>query len=272
MASPSARCCAPGLASLAAVVTAGVSRRTVRSVEGNDHRADPRRDEERPADLPCRSSSSTSGASRPTTRTARRINAIVVVNPRRARRGRRARPPVQGGRTRRAAALRPRDRQGQLRDDRTAERRRVAVAQGIRLEQGRVPGQAHQGGRRDRARQVEHGGVRVHAVRDRELDPAGLHEESLRARSRDGRIERRHGGGGRRQLRRRRPRQRHRQLDPRAVVAPGAGRHPIDDGADEPRGVAPLNLLADIAGPMARTVEDAVAVFQVVAGRTPTIR
>jgi Asp-tRNA(Asn)/Glu-tRNA(Gln) amidotransferase A subunit family amidase len=31
-------------------------------------------------------------------------------------------------------------------------------------------------------------------------------------------------------------------------------------------GVAPLNLLADIAGPIARTVEDAVAVFQVIAG------
>lgn len=31
-------------------------------------------------------------------------------------------------------------------------------------------------------------------------------------------------------------------------------------------GVMPLNLLADIAGPMARTVEDAVAVFQVVVG------
>src|SRR6185436_463308 len=31
-------------------------------------------------------------------------------------------------------------------------------------------------------------------------------------------------------------------------------------------GVAPLNLLADIAGPITRTVEDAVAVFQVVAG------
>jgi amidase len=31
-------------------------------------------------------------------------------------------------------------------------------------------------------------------------------------------------------------------------------------------GVAPLNLLADVAGPMARTVEDAVTVFQVVAG------
>ena len=34
-------------------------------------------------------------------------------------------------------------------------------------------------------------------------------------------------------------------------------------------GVAPLSLLADIAGPMARTVEDAVTVFQVIAGEDP---
>jgi Asp-tRNA(Asn)/Glu-tRNA(Gln) amidotransferase A subunit family amidase len=34
-------------------------------------------------------------------------------------------------------------------------------------------------------------------------------------------------------------------------------------------GVAPLNLLADIAGPIARTVEDAVAVFQAVVGEDP---
>ena len=34
-------------------------------------------------------------------------------------------------------------------------------------------------------------------------------------------------------------------------------------------GVVPLNLLADIAGPMTRTVEDAVAVFQVIAGEDP---
>jgi Asp-tRNA(Asn)/Glu-tRNA(Gln) amidotransferase A subunit family amidase len=34
-------------------------------------------------------------------------------------------------------------------------------------------------------------------------------------------------------------------------------------------GVAPLNLLADIAGPMTRTLEDAVAVFQVIAGEDP---
>jgi amidase len=35
-------------------------------------------------------------------------------------------------------------------------------------------------------------------------------------------------------------------------------------------GVVPLNLLADIAGPMARTVEDAVAVFQVIVGEDPS--
>jgi amidase len=34
-------------------------------------------------------------------------------------------------------------------------------------------------------------------------------------------------------------------------------------------GVAPLNLLADIAGPMTRTMEDAVAVFKVIAGPDP---
>jgi amidase len=34
-------------------------------------------------------------------------------------------------------------------------------------------------------------------------------------------------------------------------------------------GVVPLNLLADIAGPIARTVADAVAVFQVIAGEDP---
>jgi amidase len=34
-------------------------------------------------------------------------------------------------------------------------------------------------------------------------------------------------------------------------------------------GVFPLNLLADIAGPMARTVEDAARIFQVVAGEDP---
>ena len=37
-------------------------------------------------------------------------------------------------------------------------------------------------------------------------------------------------------------------------------------------GVAPLNLLADIAGPITRTVEDAVAVFGVSPDLTQPIR
>ena len=167
------------------------------------------------------------------------LNAIVDRQSRRAR----SRPTSSTGgsrsRPRRAAPLHPGDRQGQLRDDRAAERRRLALAQGVRVGQGRVPGQAHQGRRRDRARQVEHGGVRVQPVRDGELAAAGLHAQSVRARSRDRRLERRHRGGRRRQLRRHRSRQRHRQLDPRAVGAPGARRHPLDDGPDEPRGRRP---------------------------------
>ena len=43
------------------------------------------------------------------------------------------------------------------------------VAQGLRVRQGRVSREAHQSGRRDRARQVEHGGVRVQPERDRQL-------------------------------------------------------------------------------------------------------
>ncbi len=72
-------------------------------------------------------------------------------------------------------------------------------------------------------------------VRDGQLDPARLHEESVRARPCHRRLERRHCRLGRRQLRVDWPRQRHRQLDPRPVVAPGAGRAPLDDGPDQPR-------------------------------------
>ncbi len=67
----------------------------------------------------------------------------------------------------------------------------------------RLPGETHQGGRRHRAREVEHGGVGVQPVRDRQFAPARLYEKSLRARSRHGRIERRHGRGGRGEFRRR---------------------------------------------------------------------
>ena len=65
------------------------------------------------------------------------------------------------------------------------------------------------------------------------------------------------------------PGKRHGQLHPVTGITSGAGRHPLDDGADECRGVAPLNLLADIAGPMTRTLEDAVIVLQVIAGPDP---
>ena len=54
------------------------------------------------------------------------LNALVVDQPRRAEAGRRPRPPIRARRPHRSAALHPHDRQGQLRDDRAAERRRVA--------------------------------------------------------------------------------------------------------------------------------------------------
>ena len=85
--------------------------------------------------------------------------------------------------------------------------RRLAVAQRLRLEPRCLPGQAHQGGWRDRARQVEHGRVRVFAVRDRQLDPAGLLEESVRARPGDRGLERRHRRRRCREFRRDWPRQ-----------------------------------------------------------------
>ena len=164
------------------------------------------------------------------------INAIVITNPEAIEAGRRDGSALQAGRTLRPAPLHPDHRQGQLRDDWAAERQRLARARRVCLQQGRVPGQEDQGGRRDRHREVEHGGVGVQSARDGQLDPAGLHEESVRARSRHRGIERRHRGRRGGQLRHRRARQRHRQLDSRAVIAPGARRHSFDDGTDEPRG------------------------------------
>ena len=81
------------------------------------------------------------------------------------------------------------------------------------------------------------------------------HEESLRARSRPGGIERRDGGGDRRELRRRRTR-----LAIPATRSAGRPRTTHSSGIRSTMGltsragVIPLSYLADIAGPMARTV------------------
>ena len=178
--------------------------------------------------------------------------------------GRRARSPLQAGRPVGPAALHPDDRQGQLRDDRPAERQRLAGARRVRVGQGRVPGEADQGRRRDRARQVEHGGVGVHARTRRVSSILPGYTKNPYALDR---VTAGSSGGT------------------AAAVAASFGavglgsdtgnsiRGPSSHqalvgirstmGLTSRAGVMPLNLLADIAGPMARTVEDAVAVFQV---------
>ena len=207
----------------------------------NDDRADSRGDEGGRAHLPRARRAIPARVSTPTTSTARRINAIVVVNPdaleeaddldRRFTQS--ADPSVRCTACRRSSRTTSRPSACRAPTGRSSLKGFVSNRDAFQVQRIKAGG-------RDRARQVEHGGVRVHAVRDGQLDPAGLHEEPLRARSRHRRIERRHGRRGRRQLRRRRPRQRHRQLHPRPVVSPGARRDPFDDGADEPerRGAA----------------------------------
>ena len=97
---------------------------------GNHHRPDPRRDEGRPPDLP--------RAGRRVPAPHRRLRQERAVAQRhrgaqseRDERGGRVGSPLRARRPDRPAALRPDDREGQLRDDRTAERRRVAFAQGF---------------------------------------------------------------------------------------------------------------------------------------------
>ncbi len=167
------------------------------------------------------------------------LNAIVVLNPEALAQADAMDRAARQGTPQGPLVLRSRDRQGQLRDNGTTERGRIPLAARVRLGARRVSGQADQGSRRDRHREVEHGGVRVLAVRDRRLDPSRLHQEPLCARSGHGRLERRHGRGSRRQLRRHRTRKRHGQLHPRPLVPPGARRHSIDDGVDEPGGGRP---------------------------------
>ena len=58
---------------------------------------------------------------------------------------------------------------------------RIALARGLRAVAGRVPGEAYQRGGRDRPCEVEHGGVSVHAVQDRQLDSSGYTKNPSRS-------------------------------------------------------------------------------------------
>src|SRR5476649_1369697 len=73
----------------------------------------------------------------------------------------------------------------------------------------------------DCAGEIEHGRVGFQPGRNREFDPAWIHEKSVCSRSGDGRFERRHGGGDCGELRAGRVRKRYRRFHPRAVVASG---------------------------------------------------
>ncbi len=158
--------------------------------------------------------------------------------PRRAGDRRFARSPIRGDATaRRSAALRADDREGQFSDDRTADG-------GGESSRSRATRRRRT---RFRCKRIKEAGAIVLAksnMAEFAFSPIetvnsvlpGLHEESVRARSRDGGIVRRNGGRGRGGSRRSRTRHRHRQLDSRTELAPGARRHSLDDGSDEPRG------------------------------------
>ena len=138
-------------------------------------------------------------------------------------------------RARRAAALRPRDRQGQLRDDRPAERGRLARARRVRLGPRRVPGRDRsrrpapssspsRTWRSSRSRRTRRSARFCRATRG---IPYALDRVTAGSSGGTAAAVAANFGADR-------PRQRHRQLDPRPVVAPGARRDPLDDGADEP--------------------------------------
>ena len=84
-----------------------------------------------------------------------------------------------------------------------------------------------------------------------------------------GRLQWRDSGGGRRQLRRGRPGNRYRQLDPRAPSHTSLVGIRSTMGLTSRDGIVPLFLNRDIGGPMARTMADAVAMFDVIAGYDP---
>ena len=97
-----------------------------------DDRVDSPGDGDRTADLSRAGATCTCAGSTPTTRTVPRLNAIVSSIPRLCR-TLRARRAIRARWACRAAALHSGDRQGQLRDDRAAERRRLVVAERLRL-------------------------------------------------------------------------------------------------------------------------------------------
>ena len=107
------------------------------------------------------------------------INAIVVTNPDALKLADDLDRRFRGGRAGGPAALRAADREGQLRDRRPSKRERLAGAGRLRVGAGRFPGEARQGCRGHRDRQVEHGRMGVHAVRDGQLDPSGLYQEPV---------------------------------------------------------------------------------------------
>ena len=198
------------------------------------------------------------------------INAIVLTNPDALKQADELDRRFAAGGPVRPAPLRADDRQGQLRDRRPAERERIAGARRVRLEQGCfqvarikeagaivlaksnmaewaftpyetvssiLPGYTKNPYALDRVTAGSSGGTAAAVAAN--FGAVGLGSDtgnSIRGPS-----------------------------SHQALVG-----HSLDDGADEPRRRdAAATCCADIAGPMARTVDDAVAVFQVVVGEDP---
>ena len=197
------------------------------------------------------------------------INAIIMTNPRGAEAGRRDGSALQAGRPGRSAALHPDDRQGQLRDDRTAERQRIARARRIRVDKDAF-----------QVKRIKDAGAIVLAksnMAEWAFTPNETLSSILPGYTKNpyalDRVTAGSSGGTAARV-------------AASFGAVGLGsdtgnsiRGPSSHqalvgirstmGLTSRAGVMPLNLLADIAGPMARTVEDAVTVFQVVVGSDP---
>ena len=197
------------------------------------------------------------------------LNAIVLVNPEALQDADQLDRALRAGRAGRAAALHSGDRQGQLRDDRAAERRRLVVAERLRLEQDAFL-----------VKRIKDAGAIVLAksnMAEFAFSPYETVNSLLPGYTRNpyalDRVTAGSSGGT------------------AAAIAANFGaiglgsdtgnsiRGPSSHqalvgirstmGLTSRAGVVPLNLLADIAGPMTRTVADAVAVFQAIVGEDP---